>query len=97
MESFLFEVNAAMEDIKYTLNRIDKWVQPDKAPSQIPMDKSFVLKEPYGVVLVMSAWNFPLNLLMVPVHGTALPQMLPRPLPELSLRLTILMPLLYSF
>lgn len=69
MESFMFEVNAAMEDIKYTLNRIDKWVEPDKAPSLIPMDKSFVLKEPYGVVLVMSAWNFPLNLLMIPVQG----------------------------
>lgn len=79
MESFVWEVYAVMEDIKYTLNRIDKWVQPDNVSSQIPMDKSFVLKEPYGVVLVISAWNFPLNNLMVPVHGTTLPLALPRP------------------
>lgn len=72
MEAFLFEVNAVMSDITYILNRLDKWAAPDHVSSQIPLDKSFILKEPYGVVLVMGAWNFPLQLTMIPAHGIAL-------------------------
>lgn len=69
MEAFLFEVHAAMSDITYILNRLDKWVAPDHVSSPVPLDKSFILKEPYGVVLVMGAWNFPLQLTMTPAHG----------------------------
>lgn len=72
MEAFLFEVHAAMSDITYILNRLDKWVAPDHVSSPVPLDKSFILKEPYGVVLVMGAWNFPLQLTMTPAHGIIL-------------------------
>ncbi|XP_063864337.1 aldehyde dehydrogenase, dimeric NADP-preferring-like isoform X2 [Scylla paramamosain] len=69
MEAFVFEVNAVKSDVTYILRRLDKWAAPDQVPSQIPLDKSLILKEPYGVALVIGAWNFPLQLTMVPVHG----------------------------
>ena len=36
--------------------------------AQFP-SKSFVLKEPYGVTLVMSPWNYPFQLTMEPLAG----------------------------
>lgn len=32
-------------------------------------DKVEIQKEPYGVVLIMGAWNYPLQLTMLPVCG----------------------------
>ena len=33
------------------------------------LDRPYVLPEPHGVVLVMGAWNYPLQLSLVPVSG----------------------------
>merc|ERR1719268_562290 len=33
------------------------------------MDETFIQPEPFGVALVMGAWNYPWNLTMAPVHG----------------------------
>ncbi|KAK7069369.1 aldehyde dehydrogenase 3, member A2, partial [Halocaridina rubra] len=63
------EVHALIDDINYILNRLDKWVKEEPVPSKIPFDKSYIYKEPYGVVLVMGAWNYPLQLTMLPVAG----------------------------
>lgn len=40
--------------------------QPDKPVLNL-LDDLVIRKEPYGVVLVMGAWNYPLQLLLVPV------------------------------
>ena len=33
------------------------------------MDEVLIYKEPYGVVLVIGAWNYPLQLAVVPLIG----------------------------
>lgn len=33
------------------------------------MDQVIIQKEPYGVVLVIGAWNYPIQLTLVPVLG----------------------------
>lgn len=33
------------------------------------MDEVVIYKEPYGVVLIMGAWNYPLQLAMAPMLG----------------------------
>lgn len=68
-EGMLMEINASMEAVNYTLNRLDKWVKRDRVPSLVPLDRSYVYKEPYGVVLVMGAWNYPLQLTATPLAG----------------------------
>ena len=53
----LSEINAMLKDFK-------AWMQPDLVKTNllnIP-SKSFVMKEPLGVVLVIGPWNYPLNL-----------------------------------
>ena len=33
------------------------------------MDKTLIRPEPYGVVLVIGSWNYPLHISLSPLHG----------------------------
>jgi aldehyde dehydrogenase (NAD+) len=61
----LSEINAALKNIK-------EWMQPDHVPTNLlnMPSKSFVMKEPLGVVLIIGPWNYPLMLLITPLVGT---------------------------
>jgi acyl-CoA reductase-like NAD-dependent aldehyde dehydrogenase len=43
-------------------------LQPSKCLANI-MDGVLIYKDPYGVVLVMGAWNYPLQLTLLPLVG----------------------------
>lgn len=59
------------DDLTHILGRIDEWVQPDKIPANLVtlFDSPVIFHDPYGVVLVMGAWNYPLQLSLLPVSG----------------------------
>lgn len=69
LEATMMEVHHLEDDVNFILNRLDKWVRTEEVPSKVPLDKSLIYNEPYGVVLVMGAWNYPLQLTMLPVAG----------------------------
>ncbi|KAI4456560.1 aldehyde dehydrogenase [Holotrichia oblita] len=48
-----------------------EWAQPEKATRGLPniMDEALIYKDPYGVVLVIGAWNYPIQLTLIPVSG----------------------------
>ncbi|WP_176049796.1 aldehyde dehydrogenase family protein [Burkholderia sp. BCC1644] len=48
------------EDILYTLDNIEKWMEPEAIPG------GFIQQKPKGVVGVMGAWNFPVTLTFEP-------------------------------
>ena len=51
---------------------LEKWAKPKRVPtplSQFP-SRSFICKEPYGVTLVMSPWNYPFLLSLDPLIGS---------------------------
>ena len=33
------------------------------------MDKCYIRREPYGVTLILSAWNYPVQLIILPMIG----------------------------
>jgi len=70
-ESILLEINVLKDDITYTLNHIDEWVKPERVPKNMVtmFDTPMIYHDPYGIVLVMGAWNYPLLLPMQPVSG----------------------------
>ncbi|KAB7498820.1 Aldehyde dehydrogenase, dimeric NADP-preferring [Armadillidium nasatum] len=70
-EAILLELNFLIDDIGYILDRIDQWTTPEVIPATIItlFDKSVIYPDPYGVVLVMGAWNYPLQLPLLPVSG----------------------------
>lgn len=62
---FLYsEIDVAIKNLRY-------WMAAEKVPSPITHkgSKSYIMKEPYGVVLVISPWNYPLQLALAPVVG----------------------------
>lgn len=68
-EAYLMEIEFLMNDLRNTIFKLREWVKPDKPEKTIVnmMDGVFIYKDPYGVVLVMGAWNYPLQVTLVPV------------------------------
>ena len=70
-ESWVTEVGFLIAEINHTLKHLGKWMQPQKVPTNLMNlpSKSFVYKEPLGVVLIIAPWNYPLQLLFTPLIG----------------------------
>ncbi|KAF8730947.1 hypothetical protein HU200_016822 [Digitaria exilis] len=71
MESYLHEISLAKSSCKFALDGIKKWMKPEKVPAAITTFPSSaqIVSEPLGVVLVISAWNYPFLLSIDPVIG----------------------------
>ncbi|XP_023288339.1 aldehyde dehydrogenase, dimeric NADP-preferring isoform X2 [Orussus abietinus] len=70
-ESTVLETSYTINDIKHMLMNIREWAAPEKPAKAIVniLDSVEVYKDPYGVVLVIGAWNYPLQLTLVPMMG----------------------------
>jgi aldehyde dehydrogenase (NAD+) len=67
-ESFVTELGLIYMEIKEAKRNLRTWMRPQRVPSNLinfPA-KSFVLCEPFGVSLVIGAWNYPYLLLLSP-------------------------------
>ncbi len=71
MESLMTETGMVLDELKYVLLHFQKWAETKKVRTPIAQfpSRSFVMAEPYGNVLVMSPWNYPLQLSLEPVIG----------------------------
>ena len=70
-ESYMSEIGMVLDELGYILKHLEKWAKPRKVPtpfSQFP-GRSFIWKEPYGTVLIMSPWNYPFMLSLDPLIG----------------------------
>ncbi len=70
-ECWVTETGFLLSEINATLKNIKEWMQPDHVPTNLlnMPSKSFVMKEPLGVVLIIGPWNYPLQLLFTPMVG----------------------------
>lgn len=70
-ESYMTEVGPLIISIRYALRHLDKWAKPERCKTPITHfpSKSYIYKEPYGVVLIMSPWNYPFYLTLSPLIG----------------------------
>ena len=68
-ESFISEYNFVLKDIKLFIKRLKKWSAPKKVstPLLAQPGSSKIVPEPYGTVLIMGAWNYPLQLVLSPM------------------------------
>ncbi len=70
-EAYASEIGMVYEEINYHLKHIKKWARPEKKPTSFlhfPA-KSFVYKDPLGVVLIIAPFNYPFQLLISPLVG----------------------------
>ena len=63
------EYSLVIQEIDFMLGHLKKFMKPKKVPTSLVniVSNGYIYKEPYGVTLVMSPWNYPLQLSMVPV------------------------------
>ena len=70
-ETYATEIGFILEEINYTLKNLSSWakVKKVKTPLTLFPGKSFIHPEPYGVVLLISPWNYPFQLCLSPFIG----------------------------
>ncbi|MGZ3882108.1 MAG: aldehyde dehydrogenase, partial [Flavisolibacter sp.] len=70
-ESWVTEVGFLVAEINHTLKHLRKWMKREKVGTNLLNfpSKSFIYKEPLGVVLIIGPWNYPLQLLLTPLVG----------------------------
>ncbi len=70
-ESYMCEIGMTLAELSYMLKHMNKWAA--KSYKLTPLAQfsaaSFTVKEPYGVVLIMSPWNYPFMLTLSPLVG----------------------------
>lgn len=68
-ETDLTEVFAVTSEIKHTLKYLRKWMSDEfvHTPLSFMGSSSYIKYEPKGVCLIISPWNFPLNLSLGPL------------------------------
>ncbi len=71
LESYMSETGMVLDEVGYVLKNIRKWTKTKgvKTPLAQFLAKSFVVPEPYGVVLIMAPWNYPVQLCLEPLIG----------------------------
>ncbi len=71
MESYLTEFQMVIAEINLALTSLDEWAKPRRKPTPVFLlpASSYTVKEPYGVVLVLSPWNYPFQLALSPLVG----------------------------
>ncbi|WP_147804052.1 aldehyde dehydrogenase [Alkalicoccus halolimnae] len=70
-EAYLTEVGYFYSELKDIEKNMDYWASPQKQKTPLTHtgSTSYVYKDPYGVTLIISPWNFPFQIAMVPLIG----------------------------
>lgn len=70
-ESYLSEVGLVYEEINLHIKNIHKYAKREKLKSSIMFfpSSSYIYKEPYGNVLIIGPFNYPFQLVMIPLIG----------------------------
>ncbi len=68
-ELFLTETNYLRGEIRYALKHLKLWMKPHRVSVALAYQpaKAWYSREPYVVVLIMGAWNYPLHLCLAPL------------------------------
>lgn len=70
-ESYMCEVGLTLSELRFVRKHVRKWSREKRVLTPLAQfhAKSFTVQEPYGVVLVMSPWNYPVLLTLEPLIG----------------------------
>ncbi len=70
-EAYLTEISIVKAEIKNHLKNIGRWARRRRAHSPLKLfpSRSYIVKEPLGCSLIVSPWNYPVQLLLNPLVG----------------------------
>lgn len=63
------ELGVVLHEIRHTIKRLQSWMTPKRVGSSLTLFRSYseIVYEPKGVCLILSPWNFPINLTFDPL------------------------------
>ncbi len=70
-ESFLTETGGDLSEIDHALKHLKGWMKPQKVstPMSNQPGHSEIVHEPLGVVLIIGPWNYPFDVVVLPLIG----------------------------
>ena len=70
-EAYLTEISIVKTEIKTHLRKVSGWARRKKVHSPLKLfpSRSYIVKEPLGNSLIISPWNYPVQLLLNPLVG----------------------------
>ena len=70
-EAYMCEVGLALAELGHVRRHLPRWAREQRVASPLGIfpARSIILKEPYGAVLILSPWNYPLLLGLDPLIG----------------------------
>lgn len=71
LEAYSAEISFLLAEIRYVKKHLRKWAKPVSVRTMwlhFPA-KSYIFKEPYGVIGIIGPWNYPFQLVMSPLVG----------------------------
>ena len=68
-ENYETEIGLTQAEISHLIRHLRKWAKPERVSTPLAHfpSRSLILKQPKGVVMVMSPWNYPIQLALVPL------------------------------
>lgn len=70
-ESYGTETGLVLADINLAIKNLHKWIRPQKASTNLVNlpSSSKIYRDPLGVVFIISPWNYPFQLSLIPLVG----------------------------
>lgn len=70
-EAYATEVGFVLDSIGYMVKHLEEWMKPEAVKTALHLQpaKSFIIREPYGSVLIIGPFNYPFQLVMEPLIG----------------------------
>ena len=70
-ESYATELGLLLAEINTMLKNLKQWMQPESVTTQLVNlpSTSKIYRDPLGVVLIIAPWNYPFQLMMLPLAG----------------------------
>ncbi len=70
-ESYMTEIGMTLSELSYDIRHVRGWSKNKRVGTPLAHfpARSFISKEPYGIALILSPWNYPFMLLIEPLIG----------------------------
>ncbi|MFW6641328.1 aldehyde dehydrogenase family protein [Nocardiopsis algeriensis] len=71
VEAHTTEIGFVANEIEHTLRHLSSWLRPRRVPVPLSLApaRARTVREPLGTVLIISPWNYPVNLSLAPLVG----------------------------
>lgn len=70
-EAYMCEIGLTLSELRYVRRHMRAWTREHSVKTPLAQfhGRSFTVQEPYGIVLIMSPWNYPVLLTLEPLIG----------------------------